>query len=249
MDGFSAFKVALVSGVLFMTAWFAWREIKAQGADLMPIKYVRVEGAFQYIAKDSIKRVLKKQLMQGFFNADLQKIQQTVKALPWAEQVGVKRIWPDAVKVQISEQRPVARWGKDSLLNNQGELFNPDNIKEFQLLPLIIGPDGQEKQLLEVMKGLSLALQDQAMTLKAFYVNERRAWKVILTSGMQIKLGRTTPLKNIQRFLQTVDLLGEEQVAKIAAVDLRYPNGYAVTWKADAEEIDWQKVVDKKNQA
>jgi cell division protein FtsQ len=248
MDGFSAFKVALVSGVLFMTTWFAWREIKAQGADLMPIKYVRVEGAFEYIAKDRIKRVLKKQLMQGFYNADLQKIQQAVRDLPWAEQVEVKRIWPDAVKVQISEQRPVARWGKDSLLNNQGELFDPDNIKEFQLLPLIIGPDGQEKQLLEVMKGLSLALQDQAMTLKAFYVNERRAWKVILTSGMQIKLGRTTPLKNIQRFLKTVDLLGEEQVAKIAAVDLRYPNGYAVTWKADAEEIDWKKVVDKENQ-
>jgi len=72
---------------------------------------------------------------------------------------------------------------------------------------------------------------------------------VKLTSGMEIKLGRTTPLKNIQRFLKTVDLLGEEQIAKIATVDLRYPNGYAVTWKIDAEEINWKAVDNKKNQA
>ncbi len=243
------FKLALVGMVLVLAACFGWREIKAQGADLMPVRYVRVEGAFQYIAKDRIKRVIGKQIMHGFYNADLQQIQQSVKALPWAEKVSVKRVWPDAIKVQISEQKPVARWGKYGLLNNQGEMFVPDNRNEFAQLPLISGPDGQEKQLLEVMKGLSIALQDQAMKLKAFYVNERRAWKVKLTSGMEIKLGRTTPLKNIQRFLKTVDLLGEEQIAKIATVDLRYPNGYAVTWKIDAEEINWKAVDNKKNQA
>lgn len=249
MDSFAIFRLVVVSVILFLTAWFGWREIKAQGADLMPIRYVRVEGAFQYIAKDKIKQVLKQQVIHGFYNADLQQIQQVVKVLPWAERVAVKRIWPDAIKVRISEQKPVARWGQDSLLNKQGELFVPNHIKAFEQLPLITGPDGQEKQLLEVMKGLSVALQDQAMILKEFYVNERRAWKVVLTTGMEIKLGRTTPLKNIQRFLKTVDLLGEEQVAKIAAVDLRYPNGYAVTWKVDAEEIDWKTVVNRKNQA
>jgi cell division protein FtsQ len=39
--------------------------------------------------------------------------------------------------------------------------------------------------------------------------------------------------------LKTLDVLGREQVEKIAIVDLRYPNGYAVSWKPGTEEIDW----------
>ncbi len=237
--------VALVLGV-----WLGWLEIKAQGADLMPVRYVRVEGAFQFISKDRIKHVVGKQLGQGYLNLDLQKIKQSVKALPWAAKVEVKRIWPDAVRIRIQEQQPVARWGSEGLLNEQGALFRPENKTDFSGLPLISGPEGQEKQMLEVMKGLSLVLRDRAMVLKAFYVNERRAWKVVLQNGMKIKLGRITPLKNIQRFLKTVDLLGGRVLAMIEIVDLRYPNGYAVTWKTGVEEKDWKTVIEKnKNQA
>lgn len=245
MDNVTAIRMSLFGISLLTLLTIGWREIKAQGADWMPVRYVRVEGAFQYIAKDTIKRVLAEQVMHGFYNADLQQIQAAVKALPWADQVEVQRIWPDALKVRVSEQRPVARWGERSLLNNQGELFVPDNVDEFAQLPLITGPDGQERKLLEVMKGLSVALRDRAMALKEFVVNERRAWKVVLTSGLEIKLGRKMPLENMQRFLKTVELLGEERVAMMATVDLRYPNGYAVTWKEDAEQIDWKKLMNK----
>lgn len=250
MDNAAAIRMMAVAGLLLSLSVVGWREIKAQGADLMPVKYVRVEGAFQYIAKDTIKRLLGEQVMDGFYNADLQRIQTAVKALPWADKVEVQRIWPDALKVRISEHHPVARWGRRSLLNNQGELFVPDNVDEFEQLPMIIGPEGQQRKLLEVMKGLSVTLRDRSMNLKEFVVNERRAWKVILASGLEIKLGRKSPLENMQRFLRTVDLLGEQRVAMMTSVDLRYPNGYAVTWKKDAEEIDWKTVTTHKtNQA
>lgn len=245
----AAIKTIVGIVLLVAAAVYGRQEIKAQGADLMPIRYIRVEGAFQYIAKDKIKQVLKDQVMQGFYNVELGMIQKTVKDLPWAASVAVERVWPDAIKIRIIEQQPVVRWGERSLLNSQGELFVPDKIAEFKHLPGITGPYGQEQKLLEVMKGLAMALQDQEMELREFYVNERRAWRVVLASGMEIKLGRKTPLENIQRFLRTVDLLGEERLAMMAAVDLRYPNGYAVTWKADAEEIDWKKIVDEKVEA
>lgn len=235
--------------LLAVASTYGWQEIKAQGADLMPVRYVRVEGAFQYIAKDKIKQVLNDQVMQGFYNVDLTRVKVAVKELPWAADAYVDRVWPDAIKIRITEQQPVVRWGEESLLNNEGELFVPDNIAEFEHLPVVTGPSGQERRLLEVMKGLTMALQDQAMELREFYVNERRAWKVVLASGMEIKLGRKNPLENIQRFLRTVELLGEERLAMMAKVDLRYPNGYAVTWKADVEEIDWKKIVDKKAEA
>jgi cell division protein FtsQ len=57
-----------------------------------------------------------------------------------------------------------------------------------------------------------------------------------------MQLGRKAPLENMQRFLKTMDLVGAEQVALMASVDTRYPNGYAVTWKPDAPPIDWKAI-------
>ncbi len=217
---------------------------KAQGADWLPIKYVRIEGAFQYIAKDKIKNVLKAHVNSGLYNADIQQIQQSVNELPWVEQVRVKRVWPDAIDIKIVEQKPVVRWSKAALLNAEGEVFVPDNMDDFSQLPVISGPDGNEKQLLEIMIGIKVALSDQAMALAEFHVNNRRAWIIKLQNGIDIKLGRNNPLNKFQRFLHTLDLFNDELIEKVAIVDLRYPNGYALTWKQGEEEIDWNTVAE-----
>lgn len=240
MNSLALYKAPALVCLALTTCGIGWDELRSHGADLMPVKYVRVEGAFQHLSQDEIKQVLGKSVKRGFYQTDLQQIQATVEKLPWADKVEVQRVWPDAIKLSIREQKPLVRWGKGSLLNPRGEVFVPGNINQFKNLPVIIGTDGQEKKLLEVLKGLAVALQDKAMYLKAFSVNDRRAWEVRLESGLKIKLGRKTPLSNIQRFLRSVEIIGTERVAQMAVVDLRYPNGFAVTWKPDAEKIDWK---------
>lgn len=236
----------LIGTVVVVIAWFGWQEIKAQGADWLPVRYVRIEGAFQYIAKDKIKQVLKDQVNNGLYNADIQQIQASVNQLPWIESVRVKRVWPDALDIRIIEQNPVVRWRGEGLLNQQGEVFVPDNISEFSQLALISGPAGNEKKLLEIMKGLEVVLSDKQMELAEFRVNERRAWSIKLQKGMEIILGRNEPLSKFQRFLKTFTLLGKEQIEKVVVVDLRYSNGYALTWKQGENEIDWKKIAEMK---
>ena len=232
--------------VVVISGWLGWQEVKAQGADWLPVRYVRIEGAFQYIAKDKIKQVLTDQVNNGLYNADIQQIQVSVNQLPWIESVRVKRIWPDALDIKIIEQTPVARWRSEGLLNQQGEEFVPDNVSEFSQLPLISGPAGNEKKLLEIMKGLQVALSDEQMELVEFRVNERRSWSIKLQSGVEIILGRNEPLSKFQRFLKTFTLIGEEQIEKVVVVDLRYSNGYALTWKQGENEIDWKKIAEMK---
>ncbi|MCK5477404.1 MAG: FtsQ-type POTRA domain-containing protein [Methylococcales bacterium] len=222
--------------------WLGWQEVKAQGADWLPVKYVRIEGAFQYIAKDKIKQVLRGRVNKGLYNADIQQIQKSVKHLPWVESVKVKRVWPDAIDIRIVEQTPVVRWRSEGLLNKVGEIFIPDNIKQFNHLPLLVGPVGYEKKLLEIMKGVATVLSDQEMELIEFRINERRAWNMKLQNGLELILGRNEPLNKFQIFLKTFALLGKEQVEKVGIVDLRYPNGYALTWKQGEDEIDWKKI-------
>jgi len=235
-------------GLVFvlLASWKGWQEVKAQGADWLPVKYVRIEGAFQYIEKDKIQQVLREQVVNGFYNTDIQKIQVSVEGLPWVESARVERVWPDAINITINEQTPVVRWGDDGLLNIKGEIFKPNEIKDFIFLPLLIGPKGYEVKMLKVMDDVSSELFEQGMALAEFRINERRAWAIKLQNEMLLNAGRNQPLKKIQRFFKTVYLLRKEQIAEIAEVDLRYSNGYALRWKQGGAKIDWKKIAEMK---
>lgn len=238
------YKFIVLALLLVGGGWWAWRQIASEAVNGKPIRYVKIEGAFQYIGKDRLKQVLTPQMKRGYYQADMDAIHRAIKALPLVDKVDVKRVWPDAVTIKITEQKPIVRWGKNALLNKQGDVLIPDNIDDFNNLPLITGPEGQEKKLLEIMKGVYIVLKDKSMQLAEFHVNERRAWRIKLASGLEMQLGRKAPLENMQRFLKTMDLLGPEQVALMASVDTRYPNGFAVTWKPGTPEIDWKAIAD-----
>jgi cell division protein FtsQ len=234
----------LLMGVLAVLAIGGglWRSQTLSHLHRKPIRHVKIEGAFQYIAQDRLRQVLKPEMQRGYYHANMQAIHEAIKALPLVDTVDVKRVWPDTVQIKITEQKPMVRWGDNALLNKQGDLLIPDDMSRFSHLPLITGPEGQQKKWLEIMKGVYIVLKDKSMQLAEFHVNERRAWRIKLTSGLEMQLGRKAPLENMQRFLKTMDLVGAEQVALMASVDTRYPNGYAVTWKPDAPPIDWKAI-------
>jgi len=239
---YATLKWLLISSVIVVSLWTGWKELKAQGADLLPIKYVRIEGIFQYIAKDALKQALLKQVMTGFFNVDVQSIKQSVLVLPWISQVKVKRVWSDTLEIKIYEQYPVARWKALGLLNEQGDLFIPDNIERFVKLPLLDGPEDNEKKLMDVMKIMQTALVEHGLSVAEFKVNARRAWIVVLSNGLELTLGQKQPLQKFTRFLSTLPILGKQKVEAMQRVDLRYPNGYAVTWKQGIINIRWNNV-------
>jgi len=234
--------VAKVIVTVLLLAGLAW--MAGYGVKRSPIKYVRTEGVFQYLGKDEIKTALQPLVMTSFFDADMQAIHQVVSELAWVDTVTVKRVWPDAIDIKIREKKPYVRWGQHSLVSTKGDIITPKNIDQFKYLPILQGPDQQQLKTLEIMKGVNTALADQSMKIAEFTINDRWAWKIKLTTGLEILLGRNEQLKKLQRFLKTLEVLEPERVEKIAIVDLRYPNGYAVSWKPDTEEIDWKKVAD-----
>ena len=119
-------------------------------------------------------------------------------------------------------------------------IFTPASVESFDDLIAVTGPEQQHAKVLEIMKGIKTALADQSLELAEFDVNDRWAWRIKLTSGLEILLGREEQLDKLQRFLKTLSILKPEYVDAMAVVDLRYPNGYAVSWLAEAGEIDWK---------
>jgi cell division protein FtsQ len=52
--------------------------------------------------------------------------------------------------------------------------------------------------------------------------------------GMLLQLGLREPAKNFRRIVKTLDVLGQERLEFIENVDMRYPDGYSITWKSGA---------------
>ncbi|WP_428355447.1 cell division protein FtsQ/DivIB [Methyloprofundus sp.] len=230
-------KLAVLVVVLLGIIW-SWPLMQQALAKVAPIRYVQVEGAFQYIDKQNIQMKINPLIQTGYFSVDLQAIQQSVMSLPWTENVQVQRIWPDRLKLRIFEQKPVIRWQAHSLLNERGEVFRPLNIDRFQTLPVLFAPNGQRQELLEVMQGLSVSLMDQGLYLTEFRVNDRQSWLLSMENGLQIQLGRLQPLEKFSQLMQALVVSGGELVNKMRYVDMRYPNGYAVRWREN-EQINW----------
>jgi cell division protein FtsQ len=235
-----AIKTLLILGLLALAVWSLKQEtVSSKVTESLPIRYVRTEGVFQYLSKEEIKEALMPLVTVSIFDADMQRIHATVTQMPWVKSATVERVWPDAIDIKVNERKAYVRWGKQGLLTEHGELFMPKNVDQFQSLLLVEGPKQQEAKTLEIMKGVKMALEDQALELAEFKVNDREAWEIKLKTGLEILLGRTEQLKKLQRFLETLPILGQEKMSAMQLVDCRYPNGFAVSWKPDIEPIDW----------
>ncbi len=240
-------KAAFFIGFVTIGMWMGSIALKSLSIKLMPIRYVRIEGDFQYLDKNQLKQHLLPLVKTGLFAADINSIQQTAKNMAWIDDAKVKRVWPDTIDIKLSEQQAAAKWGNDGLLNNRGELFKPENIEALTFLPQLVGPAGLEKRLFNIMQGLQLVLQDQSLELREFTVNNRRSWKLLLANGMELQLGRIDPLQKFQRLMKSLPILANSQqngLETISKVDLRYPNGFAVTWKRGAELL-WKDEIAK----
>lgn len=235
-------KALLILSLFALAIWGARQEfVSNKMAESLPIRYVRTEGVFQYLSKDEIKAALMPLVKTSILDADMQLIHATVAKLPWVKNASVERVWPDTVDIKVSERKAYVRWGKDGLLTENGELFTPNNVGQFQSLLLVEGPKNQEAKTLEIMKGVKTTLDDHALEMAEFNVDDRAAWKIKLKTGLEIVLGRTEQLQKLQRFLVTLPILGADKVAAMQIADLRYPNGYAVSWRPNSEPIDWGK--------
>jgi cell division protein FtsQ len=67
-------------------------------------------------------------------------------------------------------------------------------------------------------------------------ISDRLAWTVILADGLEISIGNQDPLKALDRLLIILPGLGDQRLALLKKVDLRYPRGFAVTWKSQSVE-------------
>ena len=210
-----------------------------------PIRKVKVDGDFRFLAPDQIENLVSAAVQGGFFEVDVQRIRKRILQEPWVLDATVVRAWPDAIRVSIREQRPVARWGPDALLSAQSRVFKPRNKRLPEGLVMLHGPPGSEAEVWSTYQQIQSALDPLALKVAEVELSDRRAWRITLADGAALILGRHFVGERLQRFARAWPLALESNWARVASLDLRYTNGFAVRPRAPSPDNEAAKPMTK----
>jgi len=211
----------LASTVLLGKQWLSdpWR---------FPLNVVEAKGDFRYLDKQQLQAAVAPHATGGFFTVDVAAIRDAAEQLPWVYKASVKRIWPETLRLQIEEQQPVARWGTDGFLNQQGETFTPEKTDISMILPGLAGPDGQQLKVLQNFQAVSKTLAPLGISITRMELDNRRAWHLQLDNAVLLELGRADGRQRLQRFVRAWPDVFAGRLDDLQRVDLRYSNGFSV---------------------
>lgn len=221
----------IVLGVAGM-AWAAATSI--QRLPLFPFREVVVMTPVENVTRNQIEQAAKVALDGNFFTIDLDQVRTTFEKLPWVRQATVRRRWPDSMELNIEEHVAVARWqradGESRFVNEQGEVFAAASDRE---LPVFSGPDEEAPQMMARFREFSELLAPTGHKVAALTLSSREAWQIKLDDGLLVELGRDEEKHNLAERLQRFVVwyqpaIATVQVSRATAVDLRYPNGFAL---------------------
>ena len=208
----------------------------------LPVKQVVFAEELAHTRRAELEQALPPHLQGNFFSVDLEAVRGALLALPWVRKVELRRVWPARLEVRVEEHQPVARWGdgRGELVNSYGEVFSAaPTDAELAQLPLLYGPPGTAPEVLRryaefIGDFAPLGVRPVQVTL-----SPRLAWQLRLENGMQVDIGREQPkaplAARLQRFIDFYPEAVARRAKLPAAVDLRYPNGFAMRVAGEAK--------------
>jgi cell division protein FtsQ len=203
-----------------------------QQEDTLPVKHVTVEGEFRHADKDALVKAVSPIVRGSFMDVDVARIRQAGEALPWVKQIQVRRVWPDTLHLIVEEQKAIARWNKNSLVNTSGAVFTPPSATIPRGLVQLNGPDGTSELMARRLVDIQRQVNQLGLKVVAVNMDKRRAWQVDFAEGLRLELGRAGGETRLKRFIRVFNGGLATFRSQIAEVDMRYTNGLAVVWKS-----------------
>ena len=186
-----------------------------------PITKIAVQGDLSYISQQAVQQRIAPYVASSFFTIDLASMRTELEQMPWIAHAEVRRVWPDQVVIRLEEQLPVARWGDESLLNNQGQAFAPRELTHYENLPLLSGPQRAQQQVMQQYQVLSQMLRPMGFSVARLELRERGSWFLSTGQGIELLLGRDHVVEKMRRFSAIYNKALKEQQTNIARIDLR----------------------------
>ncbi|WP_374490658.1 cell division protein FtsQ/DivIB [Zoogloea sp.] len=206
---------------------------------VFPVQAVEVLTPLTHVTTDQLDIVTRTSLKGNFFTVNLDDVRSNFEKLPWVRRADVRRRWPGVIEVRLEEHVATAYWrvgdtGDMRLVNRYGEIFTASSNAQ---MPVFAGPEGSAGVLLTKFNEFAGKLGDLGGHLVGVSMSAREAWQLKLDDGLTIELGheQASPTLNdrLERFVSLYPKARTQLNMKVAVVDLRYPNGFALRPVAD----------------
>lgn len=221
--------VLVLAGVGF-GLWTGSRKLRDPGA--FPLCEVHIAGELHNLAEADLQPVVSGYLGQNFFMANLDELRTALAANPWIEQVAVRRGWPDTIEIELQERVAFGYWGEREMVDRQGRRFMPEVVRQPGPWPMLAGPAGHESALIKAWQDVHALLDPIGLRLAKLTQDDRRAWWLTFDNGLEVYVGREHFEPRLRLLAQLYPRVLADQIERIAVVDLRYGNGFAVRWKS-----------------
>ncbi|MVA97148.1 FtsQ-type POTRA domain-containing protein [Nitratireductor sp. CAU 1489] len=153
------------------------------------------------------------------FDADTARAR--ITAMPWVHSASVRKIYPDAIEIEIAEKQPFAIWQRGSdltLIERDGAEIAPYRSDRYAMLPLVVGAGAAERAQ-EIVRKLALH-PELAGRVKGYVRVADRRWDLRLANGVAVKLPENGEGRAIAE-LAALDRAHGLLARDIAAVDMR----------------------------
>ncbi len=209
----------ILAATLLFTLWVAGR---ATLEAWFPFRQITVEGARHPETRAAV-RALAPRMSGGFFSMDLEGVHAEFEKLPWVRHAEIRRLWPGRLLVTLEEHRAAASWNDRALLDIHGDVFDG---AAWRGLPRFYAPAGMEREVARRYGEFAKIIAPLDMRVEQLVVSARLSWRIRLTGGISVELGREKLDERLLRFARFYPR-AVAAVGSIPRVDMRYPNGFA----------------------
>ncbi len=216
---------------LFIFAGLGWLVMLANEPQSLPIKKIHALGKFIHVDEKMLRDAVAANIDGGYFRINVDEMKAVVEKIAWVEQASVRRVWPDALAIQVQEQQALAKWNAGGLVNMRGTIFIPEVSSYPRDLPLFTAPAGMQEKVTQyylLAKDIFAAMNINVSEIK---MDARHAVSLRLNNGIEIMLGRDQIESRMQRLARIYNKVLATRSTEIARLDLRYSNGLAVGWR------------------
>jgi cell division protein FtsQ len=226
-------KVILLLVLIGALIW-GWHLVR--NPNFMPIQNIKVQAKYEHLDQDSLAKIISPYVThQGLVSVNVAAIKAALLQRPWIENVYIKRIWPNTLEINITEQQAFAYWNDNALLNVQGEIFAPPKKTFPPGLPSFQGPNDQEFLIFQQYHAWNNALASLNLSIQELDLNQRLSWQMVLSNKIIVVLGGANVTERFKRFLQIYPKALAAHATDIKKIDLRYPDGIAVEWQSNVK--------------
>ena len=149
-----------------------------------------------------------------------------MKKLPWIKDVDIYRKWPNRITMLITQHQPIARYGMQGLINEEGEFFG---AAYEDYLPIVYGPKEKLPYITSKFFIFNEILHAEFIKIHKITYTRKDDWVIKTSDGMIIKLNDDKSAEVLKRFVDNFQIVLKSMNKRITSVDLRYRDGFAVS--------------------